>query len=187
MPEFRQNLATKEWVIVSPERAKRPSDFKKENGEKEPVPPYVEDCPFCPGNEDQTPPDIYRYPREGNWQVRVVPNKYAALQSNLATTRTNVGTFLAAKGFGIAEVVIESPKHDMHPALMSIEEVIQILKAYRERHEEISKIGDINLDEDNTFANALFSYSPGETINLDILRMDQVVKLQVTLGESKQR
>ena len=51
----------------------------------------------------------------------------------------------------------------------------------------ILKIGEISLDEDNTFANALFSYSPGETINLDILRMDQVVKLQVTLGESKQR
>jgi UDPglucose--hexose-1-phosphate uridylyltransferase len=56
-----------------------------------------------------------------------------------------VGSFLAAKGFGIAEVLVESPKHDRHPALMNIEEVIEVLKAYRERHEEISKINDINL------------------------------------------
>ncbi|MFN2127175.1 MAG: S1C family serine protease [Anaerolineales bacterium] len=49
----------------------------------------------------------------------------------------------------------------------------------------IIKIGDIHLDEDNTFANALFSYSPGETIDLEVVRQSQTIKLQVTLGESK--
>jgi len=49
----------------------------------------------------------------------------------------------------------------------------------------IIKIGDIHLDEDNTFANALFSYSPGETIDLEVVRQNQTIKLQVTLGESK--
>lgn len=145
MPEFRQNLATKEWVIVSPERGKRPSDFKEEKEQKEPVPPFDENCPFCSGNEDKTPPEVYRFPRDGNWQVRAVPNKFAALKPDLATTRTLVGSFLAAKGFGIAEVVVESPQHHRHPALMNIEEVSEILKAYRERHEEISRIADINL------------------------------------------
>ncbi len=145
MPEFRQNLATKEWVIISPERGKRPSDFIKDQFKKEPLPSYDHDCPFCAGNEEKTPPEVYRFPSEGNWQARVVPNKFAALKSNLATTRTNVGAFLAAKGFGIAEVVIESPKHDTHPALMKIEEVLEILKAYRRRQEEISKNKEINL------------------------------------------
>ena len=145
MPEFRQNLATKEWVIVSPERGKRPSDFTKDKEEKEPVPPYDEKCPFCPGGEKNTPAEVYRYPDEGDWQVRVVPNKFAALRPDLATTRTRVGRFLGAKGFGIAEVVVESPQHDRHPALMNIEEVTQIIKAYRERHTEISRNPDINL------------------------------------------
>ena len=29
MPEIRQNLVTKDWVIIATERAKRPEDFKK--------------------------------------------------------------------------------------------------------------------------------------------------------------
>jgi UDPglucose--hexose-1-phosphate uridylyltransferase len=145
MPEFRQNLATKEWVIVSPERGKRPSDFTKEKTEKEPIPPFDENCPFCPGKEKNTPPEVYRYPDGGDWQVRVVPNKFAALRPDLATTRTRIGLFMGAKGFGIAEVVIESPQHDRHPALMNIEEVAQFIRAYRERYMVISKKGDINL------------------------------------------
>ncbi len=145
MPEFRQNLATKEWVIVSPERGKRPSDFKRDPETREPIPSYSDKCPFCPGNEENTPPDIFRFPEEGNWQVRVVPNKFAALKPDLATTRTSAGKFLAAKGFGIAEVVIETPKHDRHLALMNIDEVSAVLKAYRQRQEEISKNADINL------------------------------------------
>jgi UDPglucose--hexose-1-phosphate uridylyltransferase len=75
----------------------------------------------------------------------VVPNKFAALRPDLATTRTRIGLFMGAKGFGIAEVVIESPQHDRHPALMNIEEVAQFIRAYRERYMVISKKGDINL------------------------------------------
>jgi len=101
MPEFRQNKATKEWVILAPERGKRPSDFIKEIPPRNPIPPYKDDCPFCPGNEHLTYEPIYSG-RVG--QVRVVPNKYAALQSDLAVTRKRIGSFLTAGGFGIAEV-----------------------------------------------------------------------------------
>ena len=145
MPEFRQNKATKEWVIVSPERGRRPSDFIEEKGKKEPMPEFVKSCPFCPGNEAMTPKEVYRFPDEGDWQVRVVPNKFAALQSNIATTRTYVGSFLAAKGFGIAEVIIESPVHNKTIANMQIGEVSALLAAYRNRHQEIAKNENVNL------------------------------------------
>ncbi|NOY89468.1 MAG: galactose-1-phosphate uridylyltransferase [FCB group bacterium] len=145
MPEFRQNKATKEWVILAPERGKRPSDFINTEDKKESTQTDKKKCPFCPGNEDQTDKPTLVIPSKGDWQVRVVPNKYAALQPNLATTRTWVGSFLAAKGFGIAEVIIEHPDHNLTLALMELDEVGNVLRAYRERQKEISKNDKINL------------------------------------------
>ncbi|UCD16376.1 MAG: galactose-1-phosphate uridylyltransferase [Candidatus Zixiibacteriota bacterium] len=145
MPEFRQNLATKEWIILAPERGKRPSDMIQNRASLSAYPQFQDDCPFCPGNEGQTEEPVLTCQRDGDWQVRVVPNKYAALQPHLATTRTWVGTFLAAKGFGIAEVVVEHPRHNTTPALMELEEVANMLRAYRQRQVEISKNEKINL------------------------------------------
>ena len=145
MSEFRQNLATKEWVILAPRRGKRPSDFKKDQIQKESPPQYKEDCPFCPGNENQTDKPVLLIPDEGKWQVRVVPNKYAALSSNLIATRSQVGSFLSARGFGVAEVVIEHQRHDLHPAIMKDGEVVNILTACRQRQIEISRNDKINL------------------------------------------
>jgi UDPglucose--hexose-1-phosphate uridylyltransferase len=144
MPEFRQNQATKEWVIVAPERGKRPHDIAKEQVRQLP-PPHKDDCPFCVGNESKTTDSVLVYPPSGDWKVRVVPNKFAALQPELATTRTHVGSFLAAKGFGIAEVVIEHPRHDATIATMSVEEVANVLRAYRQRQAEIGRNQKINL------------------------------------------
>lgn len=145
MPEFRQNQATKEWVVLAPERGKRPSDIKKDRIGKEPLPQFKDDCPFCPGHEDKTPQPSYVYPPSGDWKVRVVPNRFAALQSNLTPTRTFVGKFLSAKGFGIAEVVIESPRHDLTIATMQLDEIVHVLRACRQRQIEISRDPKINL------------------------------------------
>jgi UDPglucose--hexose-1-phosphate uridylyltransferase len=145
MPEFRQNMATKEWVIMAPERGKRPSELAKEGPRREKLPLHKDDCPFCTGNEKMTDEPTYLYEEGGQWQVRVVPNKFAALQPQLATTRSMVGSFLAAKGFGIAEVVIEHPRHNHTLALMTIDEVAAVLRAYRQRQFEISRNDKINI------------------------------------------
>jgi UDPglucose--hexose-1-phosphate uridylyltransferase len=144
MSEFRQNMANREWVIVAPLRGKRPSDFANIAGKRQPAPSHRADCPFCPGNEAQTPKPVHVQLRNGDWQIRVVPNKYAALQPDSATTRSRIGEFLAAKGYGIAEVVIESPVHNQTIATMQQSEVSGILTAYRERQIKISQNEDIN-------------------------------------------
>lgn len=145
MPEFRQNLATREWVILAPERGKRPSDIARRKARPAPPPSFEDKCPFCPGHEDRTPAPVYLLPEKGDWQVRAVPNKYAALQPDLPPTRTPVGSFLAAKGFGLAEVIIEHRRHDLTIALMEPKEVAAILLAYRVRQIEISQNEKINL------------------------------------------
>lgn len=145
MPEFRQNLATKEWVIIAPGRVKRPLDLVEPGKKHDTFPSHDKHCPFCPGNEEQTPEAVYRSPERGNWKLRVVPNKFAALQSDLATTRSRVGSFLVAKGYGIAEVVIETPKHNNDLPFMQISEIREVLAAYRQRYLAIARMENINM------------------------------------------
>src|SRR5438094_9940453 len=88
MPELRQNYFTKEWVIIATERAKRPQELASRR-EPKTAPRHVENCPFCPGNENKTPPEVLRIPAEANgaWQMRVLANKSSALSPHINHTR----------------------------------------------------------------------------------------------------
>ena len=143
--EFRQNILTKEWVIVAPERSKRPEEFARGSQARLPLPEHSSSCPFCSGNENMTPAPVYQIPESGDWQLRVVPNKYAALQSNADTKRYREGKYLKVGGYGIAEVIIESRRHNVTIATMEHDEVVPIARAYRERYRKISQLSDINL------------------------------------------
>ncbi|MCX7919751.1 MAG: galactose-1-phosphate uridylyltransferase [bacterium] len=148
MPEFRQNMATNEWVIIATERAKRPEDFQKKIEGKPQLPPYKTDCPFCPGNESKTPPATLTIERNGNWSVRVVPNKFAAVQKGIEFKPERVGRFLKMSGYGIAEVIIETPNHNVTLATMDIAGVQDVIQAYKERSLSVARedrIGFINL------------------------------------------
>jgi UDPglucose--hexose-1-phosphate uridylyltransferase len=80
MHELRQNVATGEWVIIAPARAKRPQEIASPSrpltAER---PEWQATCPFCPGNEESEL-EVLRVPDEGPWRVRVIRNKYPALQ-----------------------------------------------------------------------------------------------------------
>jgi UDPglucose--hexose-1-phosphate uridylyltransferase len=145
MPEFRQNMVSKEWVIIATERAKRPDQFLQKKEVSKPLPSHQKDCPFCPGNESMTPPPVFSIERNGSWSLRVVPNKFAALQSDLTTERKHEGRFLKADGFGIAEVIIESPFHNRTIATMDLEEVKNTVLTYRERYLALSNNGQLDL------------------------------------------
>jgi UDPglucose--hexose-1-phosphate uridylyltransferase len=75
----------------------------------------------------------------------VVPNKFAALQGDLTTTRKHEGRFLKADGYGIAEVIIETPLHNRSIATMDLEEVKNTVLTYRERYNAISKTNRVDL------------------------------------------
>ncbi len=144
MPEFRQNLATREWVIIARERAKRPDQFRRTE-ERPVLPAFREDCPFCPGNEEMTPPAVSTVPAGDGWGVRVVPNKFAAVRPELTPDRHRMGRYLCAEGYGLAEVVIEHPRHDLSPAVMLDSSVARFLGACAERHTAMAHRPAINL------------------------------------------
>ncbi len=121
MPELRQNFFTKEWVIIATERAKRPEDLATHRV-ADPVPEFVESCPFCPGNESKTPPEVLRCPSNSErWDVRVIPNKFAALSSEAQPTRSLQHLRRRIEGFGFHEVIIDSPDHSRYMGLLSVE------------------------------------------------------------------
>ncbi|PYR25943.1 MAG: galactose-1-phosphate uridylyltransferase [Acidobacteria bacterium] len=135
MPELRKDPVTGRWVIISTERRKRPSDFRLER----PALVGTGVCPLCVGREDLTPPEVLAYRQNGgapnspNWDLRVVPNKFPALQVEGGLDREAEGMFDRMNGIGAHEVIIETPDHGKTLASMSEPEIERVLWAFRER------------------------------------------------------
>jgi UDPglucose--hexose-1-phosphate uridylyltransferase len=138
-PELRKNVITREWVIIAKGRGKRPSDFTKANAEAAAVPIHDPNCPFCPGGEATTPPEVYALRpgggrNTGGWQVRVVPNKFAALHLVGSDQLDHDGIYVARDGVGAHEVVIETPEHNLDLWEMGESHVSDVLEAFRQRY-----------------------------------------------------
>jgi UDPglucose--hexose-1-phosphate uridylyltransferase len=145
MPELRQNFFTKEWVIIATERAKRPEELATHRPAQT-VPSFVETCPFCPGNEGKTPVEVLRLPANTGepWAVRVIPNKFAALSSEVQPTRSLQHLRRRVEGFGFHEVIIESPDHSRAMALQPEAQVANILRVYKQRYNLLSMDRRVN-------------------------------------------
>lgn len=134
MTELRKDPVTNRWVIISAGRAKRPSDF---SSKPPPRPSGV--CPFCPGNEETTPPEVMAYRNDGEppntpgWHVRVVANKFPALMGTGDLSRQSEGIYDKMQGVGVHEVIIESPHHDQTLGTMPPQQVEKVLSAFRKR------------------------------------------------------
>ncbi|MEI7643240.1 MAG: DUF4931 domain-containing protein [Chloroflexales bacterium] len=140
MPELRQNLATREWVIIASERARRPNvyaeasdrTFTHERPENDPR------CPFCLGNEELDL-EICRYPEgSSQWDTRVVRNKYPALAEVGPLVRNFNGVERYITGVGYHEVLVEHNLHNTTLALMTDEEILAVMQMYLRRGREIS-------------------------------------------------
>jgi len=142
MSELRQDPTTREWVIIAPERAKRPQHASRK-GHAEELPDWDESCPFCPGNERQTPNEVFRLPlssEASTWEVRVVPNRFAALSTEVSKPRIEEGRLTRGfNGFGVHEVIVESPSHNTTIALMTYQQVEKILTAYQQRYNTLKR------------------------------------------------
>ena len=139
MPELRQNFFTKEWVIIATDRAKRPEEMAAHR-EGQLLRNFVEACPFCPGNENKTPPEILRAGGTGehDWRIRVIPNKFAALSRDAQPERTIHRSRRTINGFGVHDVIVETPDHAGFMALMTDVQVAEILRVYMARYSHLS-------------------------------------------------
>ena len=141
MPELRKDPVTSRWVIIATDRAKRPTDFVREK-----VTIHGSGfCPFCPGNETKTPPEIMAYRPDGSgrnqpgWTLRVVPNKFPALGIEGTLNRQGEGLYDKMNGIGAHEVMIETTDHQLTLATMPIRRVEDVVWSYRDRILDLKK------------------------------------------------
>lgn len=135
MPELRRDPINNRWVVIAANRGKRPNTLD----EKTETPGVEPPCPFCPGNEDASTPEVFalgepgRQPNGPGWEVRVIPNRYPIFQEQAASNRRGFGLFDYIEGFGVHELVVETPQHRACLAELPVAGIHNILLAYRDR------------------------------------------------------
>jgi len=138
-PEWRFDPLTGRRVLISPDRGDRP------------IHP-TGTCPFCEGREAETPPEVLAFrapgsaPNGAGWRVRVVPNRYAAVRLDLGEPGALVtgaaptpvanapgSPRLREAGIGVAEVFLESPRHETAFRNLSQSQAADAVRAWRDR------------------------------------------------------
>ena len=134
MPELRKDPIVQRWVVMAPDRAKRPTDVKDDPKSVE-----GEFDPFAEGNEAATPPEIMAYRNYGSqpngpgWRVRVVPNKFPALQIEGNLEKRGDGIYDMMNGIGAHEVIIECPHGETNMSRLSVDNIREVLWVYHDR------------------------------------------------------
>jgi UDPglucose--hexose-1-phosphate uridylyltransferase len=137
MSEYRHDPLTGQWVIIATNRGQRPDEFAAPEWKR-----VAADCPFCTGQEHETPPEVARFqlPVQNGWQVRVIPNKFPAVLSPPPALN---GAPHGLPGLGVHEVVIESPRHVTSLTHLAPPEVALVLAAYAQRLAALLARGDL--------------------------------------------
>ena len=114
MNDVRHDPVTGRVVIMAAGRATRPHTLAQAQPDEDRGP---ESCPFCPGHESQTPPEILRTGEgaagEPGWRVRVFPNLYPITDAH--------------------EVVVLSPDHYRTFADLSDDAAAEVFMVLRDR------------------------------------------------------
>lgn len=128
MSLFRPNPITGDWVVLAPERSRRPNAFLEAADLQR-----AEECPFCPGNEEMTPPEILRVGAD-RWRLRLFPNKYPASSETSAFDAP--GRHAAAPGHH--EVLVESDDHAATIDRLPLHEMAAAVEIYRDRYASLT-------------------------------------------------
>ncbi|MBN1385730.1 galactose-1-phosphate uridylyltransferase [Candidatus Woesearchaeota archaeon] len=138
MGQLRRDYVLDKWVIIAEDRGRRPHQLKQGAIDKK-----VDVCYFCPGNENMTPPEIMRVGSDGGWQMRVFPNKFAAVTTDSSPEMKLDSPFVHSDNFGKHEVIVETPDHEKELSDLSPDDMVQLLKIYNERISEIEKMDGV--------------------------------------------
>lgn len=112
-------------MLLAAARADRP--FTTPTRSYEPGRSSNDGCPFCPGHEHETPPEVARTgqgaPGDSGWRVRVFPNLYPIVGGPDATTGAR----------GVHEVAVLSPDHNRAFGALTHDEAAEVLTMLRDR------------------------------------------------------
>ena len=139
-PHRRYNPLLDEWILVSPQRAKRPWQGQNEVISDEKKPEYDETCYLCPGNERINGGTNPKYE-----SCYVFDNDFPALLKNeVSFDLQQEDLFKINPERGINRVICFSPKHNVTLAEMQITEIENVIKVWKEQYLELGAIDYIN-------------------------------------------
>lgn len=138
-PHRRFNPLTKQWVLVSPHRAKRPWQGQTETASQEQRPSYDSECYLCPGNKRASGPVNDKYE-----STFVFTNDFSALLPDTPEGEVNDGLFQAKAERGIARVICFSPNHNLTVPEMSVEAIRKVVDVWAAEYEELGSKDFIN-------------------------------------------
>lgn len=137
---------TGRWVIFAVGRSGRPNEFPALRRDPNPL----AECPFCPGRESCTTPEVLVLGRPAGepanspgWRLRAFPNLFPALVPNGAPVPTPGGEpqvlFGRAPGVGRHEVIVYSPDHAAGPATLGAQDWTELLGVLRARSQDFAR------------------------------------------------
>ncbi|EGB16139.1 galactose-1-phosphate uridylyltransferase [Pseudodesulfovibrio mercurii] len=140
-PHRRLNRLTGEWVLVSPQRTKRPWQGQQEPPDRAALPPYDEHCYLCPGNGragGAVNPDY-----TGTF---VFTNDFAALlpepPAQGLAPQTD-GLLVAEPETGTCRVICYSPRHDLTMARLGVDRAAAVVDVWCEEFRQLGGREDI--------------------------------------------
>ncbi|XP_052174337.1 ADP-glucose phosphorylase isoform X2 [Diospyros lotus] len=185
-PEMRKDNVNNRWVIFSPARSRRPSDFKSKSNNNN---NNQLECPFCLGHEHECAPEIFRFPPDStsDWRIRVIQNLYPALSRDIDPSSLQnpnpspISGGVALSGFGFHDVVIESPVHSVHLSDLDPVDVGVVLLAYKKRIQQLLSHDSIKyvqvFKNHGASAGASMSHSHSQIMALPVVPPSASVRL----------
>ena len=139
-PHRRYNPLLDEWILVSPQRAKRPWQGQNEAISDEKKPEYDETCYLCPGNHRITGGTNPNYE-----SCYVFDNDFPALlKDEVSSDVAQEDLFKINPERGINRVICFSPKHNVTLAEMQVPEIENVVRVWKEQYLELGAISYIN-------------------------------------------
>ena len=134
-PHRRYNPLTDQWVLVSPHRAKRPWQGQQEKTAEEDKPSHDPSCYLCPGNKRVTGEQNPAYDKPF-----VFKNDFSALLEDTPAPQTQADPlFQSSLARGESRVVCFSPDHSKTLPLLSVEEIVEVIKVWQQQLVELGQ------------------------------------------------
>jgi UDPglucose--hexose-1-phosphate uridylyltransferase len=135
-PHRRQNLLTGEYVLVSPQRTRRPWQGMVEPAPAAARPAYDPGCYLCPGNERAGGARNPNY--AGTF---LFDNDYAALLPSPSPAGSDTADLLRAEPErGVCRVLCYSPRHDLTLGNMEGRAIRRVVDAWTEQYAELGAL-----------------------------------------------
>lgn len=136
MSEFRQDLVSGDWIIVAPERGRRPHAFRKKFTKRH-APRRT--CPFEDLKVTGNWPPLVQHPGKGDWRIVLIPNKFPALTHvPLCAEEKKHGPYPVRVGIGHHHLVV-TKDHDNDFARLSLRDATRILEVFQMYHAMVRK------------------------------------------------